>query len=112
MSACAAVWKVATRTRPSDGVAARGDRRLGALELAEDRLGVRDEGVRRRREADAAADRLEQRHADFAGEDRQLVRHGRGVVAERRGDRRQGAAMMQLAEQPEPRQIVHGVLLS
>ena len=89
-------------------VVAGGDASAGGLHLAEDRLGVRDEDLRGGRERDAATRGLQERLAHLAGQEAQLLRDRGRAEVERPRDRRERAAMGQLAQEAHAVQVVHG----
>jgi hypothetical protein len=78
--------------------AARRDRRLGALEFDQDRLGVRHQHLGGRGQAHPAPERLGERRPHLALQRRQLVRHRGRAVAEGLRDGGQCAAHLQLAQ--------------
>ena len=82
---------------------------LGLCELGplEQRRRVADQDERGVGEADAAAGRLEQRHARLALEHRELLGDGRGRELQRVGDRGDRPPRVQLVEQAQPAEIEH-----
>jgi drug/metabolite transporter (DMT)-like permease len=68
---------------------------------------VLDEHERRIGQADAAAGAHEERHAGLALEDRELLTDGRRRELERIGDRRDRAALVELAQETEAAEVEH-----
>ena len=87
------------------------DIRLGLFEAIEHGARVAHEQLRLRGELHPPADLHEQRHARLAFELAELLRHGGRAVRQRLGDGREGAALAELHEQPQPSDVEHRVLL-
>ena len=87
------------------------DIRLGLFEPFEHGLCVPDEQLGLRGELHAPADLHEQRHADLLLELAELLRHRRGAVRERLGDRRERAALAEFDQQAQASHVEHGRLL-
>jgi hypothetical protein len=79
----------------------------GRLDGRKDGLGMGRQARSFGGQAHPPPDALQQRHAGFPLQDGELLRHRRGGEAEGGGDGGHGAAMGELAEQPQAGQIKH-----
>jgi hypothetical protein len=84
-----------------------GDLRLGGLGGVEQGTGVPDQDPAGLGQVDVATDPLEQGRADFALEDRELLGHRAGRVAQRVGRGAHGVACLELLKEPEPVEVQH-----
>ena len=82
---------------------------LGALQPFEHRLRMVHQQQRLRGELHPAADRLEQRDTGLAFEHVELMGDGRRAVAQRAGDGRQRAPVMQLPQEAKAVDVEHGL---
>ncbi len=62
-----------------------------------------------RGQPDASASSFEQRHAGFGLHHAELLGDGRRSIGQRFGHGGEGAAVLELPEQPEPVQVQHAV---
>jgi hypothetical protein len=92
-----------------DRAGRRGEVGLGLRRALEQRVGVLDENERRVGQAHAPPGALEQAHAGLALEQRELLRDGRRRELQGVGDRRDGPAGVELAQQPQAPEIEHCV---
>jgi hypothetical protein len=94
-----------------DGAADAGGRGVqvgpGLLEPLQDGLGVLDESLGGRGQPDAAARSFEQRYAGFGFQHAELLGDGRRGIGEGVGNGGEGAAVLELPQQPEPVQVQH-----
>jgi len=74
----------------------------------EHRLGVRDEDLGLRGQPHAPAQRFQKLDADLRLQLRELLGDRGRAVGQRPGDRREGASVLQLAQQSQPVEIEHG----
>jgi hypothetical protein len=80
---------------------------LGLLEPLEHRAGVLDEDLRLRRQLDAPARLAEQLDAHLALEERELLRDRGRTLVQRGSHAGQGAAHLDLAQEPESPDVEH-----
>ena len=107
ISVAPAVGNEAIRSLPPRRPAIAAERRLGGLQPREDALGVADERLARRGQADPARVALEQRHAGFGLERGDLLGDRRLRVGERVGRGRERAAVGDLVEDLQPGHVKH-----
>ena len=100
-------WIAATRSVPVICSAVACEVGLGLLDAREQRVGVRDERLRRRGQPHVAPDALEQRDARLALEQRELLGDRGRAVGQRFGDRADRPAGGQLAQQAEALEVEH-----
>ena len=90
----------------------RRERRVHPLKLAEQRVGVREHGLGRRRQPDGAAVREQQRLPDLLLERRQLLRDRRGREVQRVGRRGDRAAVGELSQGAQTAELDHEAQLT
>jgi hypothetical protein len=99
---CAERGTESGHTQDAVGFCLRSQVQLRGLHGGEDGHGMLGQPAPGRCQPDPAPGRLDQRRAHLAGEDGDLLRHGRGGCAENVRDRAHGAQPVQLCQQLQP----------
>ena len=100
-------WNEAIRARPATSPAAAARSLSARSARSSSACGVAHQHEPRVGQPHPAARGLQQRHTRLALQHRQLLRDRRGGELERVGHRGDGAAVVQLAQQPESAQVQH-----